>query len=82
VLDTATITPFDGGVYLDWKVSGHVVITVTRLTAANAVLSGLFFDAARSRAVALGPRGATAPARWLIGPAGRGAGPATGIGRG
>src|SRR5439155_1422094 len=26
VLDTQTVSPFGGGVYLQWKVSGHVVI--------------------------------------------------------
>src|SRR5439155_183058 len=46
VLDTATVSSFSGGVYLQWKVSGHVVITLTNLagTQTNAVLSGLFFD--------------------------------------
>ncbi|HZW34270.1 MAG TPA: hypothetical protein VFF52_26340, partial [Isosphaeraceae bacterium] len=44
VLDTETISSFSGGVYLQWNVSGHVVITVTRTGGCNAVLSGLFFD--------------------------------------
>src|SRR5205814_314893 len=44
VLDTQTLGSFTEGVYLDWKVSGHVVITVTRLSGPNVVLSGLFFD--------------------------------------
>jgi hypothetical protein len=44
VLDTETISNFNGGDYLQWKLSGNVVITVTKLTGANAVLSGLFFD--------------------------------------
>ena len=41
------ISSFTGGVYLDWEVSGNVVITVTRLAGPNAVLSGLFFDPPR-----------------------------------
>jgi hypothetical protein len=45
VLDTETVSKFSGGVYLDWKIAGHVVIKVTRLAGANAVLSGLFIDA-------------------------------------
>ena len=32
------------GVYLDWKVSGNIVITITRTAGANAVLNGLFLD--------------------------------------
>ena len=46
VLDTATVSSFHNGVYLEWAISGNVVITITKLTGSNAVLSGLFFDAA------------------------------------
>ncbi len=45
VLDTETVSSFTDGVYLDWKVSGHLVITITRQAGANAVLNGLFLDA-------------------------------------
>ena len=45
VLDTETISSFTSGVYLDWKVSGNLVITITRQAGANAVLNGLFLDA-------------------------------------
>ena len=44
VLDTETISSFHSGVYLKWAVSGNVLITITNLSGANAVLSGLFFD--------------------------------------
>ena len=44
VLDTEEVSSFSGGVYLQWVVTGNVVITVTKLGGANAVLSGLFFD--------------------------------------
>ncbi len=44
VLDTRSIASFHNGVYLDYRVSGHVVITITRTGGANAVLSGLFLD--------------------------------------
>jgi hypothetical protein len=45
VLDTQTVQSFHGGVYLSWQASGNLVIKVTHLGGANAVLSGLFFDA-------------------------------------
>ena len=44
VLDTQTISAFTSGVYLDWKVSGNVLITITRTAGANALLNGLFLD--------------------------------------
>ena len=44
VLDTETLSNFYGGVYLQWKLSGSVVITVKTLAGGNAVLSGIFFD--------------------------------------
>ena len=44
VLDTETISSFTSGIYLDWKVSGNLVITITRTAGANAVLNGLFLD--------------------------------------
>ena len=44
VLDTETISSFTSGVYLDWTVSGHIVITITNKGGANAVLNGLFLD--------------------------------------
>ena len=47
VLDTETISSFTSGVYLDWEVSGNLVITITRQAGANAVLNGVFLDAAQ-----------------------------------
>ena len=44
VLDTETISAFNNGVYLDWKVSGNLLITITRTAGANAVLNGVFLD--------------------------------------
>ena len=46
VLDTESISSFSGGIYLDWRVSGNVAIRVTDLGKSNAVISGLFLDAA------------------------------------
>ena len=36
------------GVYLDWKVSGNLVITITRQAGANAVVNSVFLDATSS----------------------------------
>jgi transcriptional antiterminator Rof (Rho-off) len=44
VLDTETISSFSGGEYLQWNISGDVVIKLTNLAGCNAVISGLFFD--------------------------------------
>ena len=44
VLDTKTLWSFSGGVYLQWVVSGNILIKVTNLSGPDAVLSGLFFD--------------------------------------
>ncbi len=44
VLDTETISSFSGGDYLQWAVSGNVIIKVTNLAGPSAVISGLFFD--------------------------------------
>ena len=50
VLDTETISSFSSGLYLDWKVAGNLVITITRQAGANAVLNGVFLDGAQSSA--------------------------------
>jgi hypothetical protein len=52
VLNTETLASFNSGIYLQWAVSGNVLITITRTSGANAVLSGLFFDPATTPAVA------------------------------
>ena len=45
VLDTRSASGFSNGQYLVWKLSGHVVLTITRTAGANAVISGIFFGA-------------------------------------
>jgi hypothetical protein len=45
VLDTEKVSSFHSGVYVQWAVSGDLLFTITRTSGANAVLSGLFFDA-------------------------------------
>ena len=44
VLDAQTISNFGQGQYLVWKVSGHVVVRVTRLAGPNAVLGAVLLD--------------------------------------
>ncbi len=44
VLSTETISSFSNGAYLDWQVSGNIVITIFDAAGANAVLNGLFID--------------------------------------
>ena len=43
VLNTQSISSFHNGLYLDYEVSGHIRVTITRTAGSNAVLSGLFF---------------------------------------
>jgi hypothetical protein len=45
VLATQTVQSYQPGVYLLWNLKGHVVLRFTKQGGANAVLSGLFFDA-------------------------------------
>jgi hypothetical protein len=46
VLDTETVSSFHSGIYLEWAVSGNILITLTKTGGSNAVLSGIFFDPA------------------------------------
>jgi hypothetical protein len=46
VLDTETVSSFSQGVYLNYAISGHVVIKIASLVSYNAVLTGLFFGPA------------------------------------
>jgi hypothetical protein len=61
VLDTETVSSFSGGVYLQWAISGNVVIKVTRTAGPNAVISGLFFDPNSQPADTLSVSGITSP---------------------
>ncbi len=45
VLDSRSLSSFNGGQYLVWTLSGHVTFRFTWTAGYNAVLSGLFFDA-------------------------------------
>jgi hypothetical protein len=44
VLDTRTLSGFQGGQYLVWNLSGSVTLRVTATAGPNAVVSGLFFN--------------------------------------
>jgi len=46
LLDTRSVTSFNGGKYLVWDIRGHVRINVTRTGGESAVVSGLYFSAA------------------------------------
>jgi hypothetical protein len=48
VLDSRSVANFTNGVYLVWKLSGHVTLSVTTTSDANAAISGMFFGGAGS----------------------------------
>lgn len=43
ILDSRTVSAFQGGQYLVWNVSGHVRFRVSNISGLNSVVSGLFF---------------------------------------
>ena len=44
VLSTQTVSSFSGGVYMNYTITGNVLMTITKEAGDNAVLSGLFLD--------------------------------------
>jgi methionine-rich copper-binding protein CopC len=48
VLNTQTVSNFNGGEYLTWNVTGDVEFQLTRLAGDNAVVSGFFFGSSLS----------------------------------
>ncbi len=44
ILDVRNASSFANGQYWVWTLSGHVILQITQTGAANAVISGLFFD--------------------------------------
>jgi uncharacterized repeat protein (TIGR01451 family) len=52
VLDTRTISGFQGGQYLVWNLKGHVKLNVTLTGGSNAVVNGLFFGTSSGTATA------------------------------
>ena len=74
VLSTESISSFTKGIYLDWQVSGDLVITFTRTGGNNAVLNGLFLDPATaapaiSTVAPIAPAAPTVPALASVSPA-------------
>jgi glucose/arabinose dehydrogenase len=61
VLDTRTLSGFNGGQYLVWTLKGHVTIHVTRTAGTNAIVSGLFFGGASTTVNAAPTVSLTAP---------------------
>ena len=51
--------------YLDWTVSGNLVITITRQAGANAVLNGLFLDPPSTATATLLEQDATTQGSWI-----------------
>jgi hypothetical protein len=43
VLDTRTVSSFNGGVWLSWDLTGAVQFRFTKIAGNNAVLNGFFF---------------------------------------
>jgi hypothetical protein len=52
VLDTRTISGFQGGLWVVWNLKGHVILKVTVTGGSNAVVNGLFFGNAPTAAIA------------------------------
>ncbi len=44
VLDTRSVSSFNGGKYVTWSIAGHVKIRITRTAGANGVINAIFFD--------------------------------------
>ncbi len=55
VLDSHDIESFGDGLYLVWKIKGHVAIKVIHTGGANAVISGLFFDKSTTKGASQTP---------------------------
>ena len=60
VLDSRTMTAFDGGQYFVWNVKGHVKFRLTNAGSTNAVLSGIFLGGGGSLPAPSPPTGLTA----------------------
>ena len=65
VLYTQTVSSFPSGVYLDWTVSGNVLITFTREAGTNAVLNGLFLDSPPGSSATFLKQDTTTQGNWI-----------------
>jgi hypothetical protein len=64
VLDTQSFANFHNGVYAVWNVQGHVLIQVTKTGGNNAVVAGIFFDAAPPSAATYSGLDTTTQGTW------------------
>jgi subtilisin family serine protease len=65
MLSTQPVSAFHNGLYLDYQVSGHIRITITRTGGANAVLSGLFLDPPPGATATFQRSDATTQGTWI-----------------
>ena len=47
ILDTRSLTAFHTGRYITWRIRGRVQVEIRKIQGRNAVISGIFFDAAK-----------------------------------
>ncbi len=65
VLSTQTVSSFQSGIYLDYAISGNVLITFTKLSGQNAVLSGLFLDSPSGPTATFLDQDTTTQGTWI-----------------
>jgi hypothetical protein len=68
ILDTRSVSSFHGGIYLTYRIGGHVLIEVARQAGTNVVLSGLFLDAASPTPTPTPTSASRRARRWFVGP--------------
>jgi len=64
VLDTQSFANFHNGAYAVWNIQGHVLIQVTKTAGNNAVVAGIFFDAAPPSAATYSGLDTTTQGTW------------------
>jgi hypothetical protein len=65
VLSTQTISSFQSGLYLDYAVSGNVLITITKGAGTSNVLGGLFLDPTTTTAATFLRQDTTTQGTWM-----------------
>ena len=60
VLNTQTVSSFATGAYMNYMVSGNVLISIKKLSGPNGVLSGMFFDPVQAAPTVTGESPASA----------------------
>lgn len=64
ILDRRVLEDFRDGKYISWDVTGHVTLTVVRMTGPDAVVSGIFVDASPSSDVRFIGQDTTTHGAW------------------